>query len=248
MLSPINIYMKTILDSIVNIDQFHSAKYDDIVEVVCAQCSQTYKRKKRDIKAYQRRNLSASVCKKCQNANQKTGSKVQCPECGKSSYKPVEKISKGYIFCNATCSTTYNNKHKDYGYRRSKLEKWIEDRLIQDFPILDIHFNSKQAIESELDIYIPALRLGIELNGIFHYEPIYSPNQFKRIQNNDQQKIIECYKRGIELCVIDTSTQKYFSDKTSEKYYAIVTNIINRCLKRLEQTEGIEPPTGLSPA
>jgi len=46
------------------------------------------------------------------------------------------------------------------------------------YPDLVIHFNKKDAINSELDIYIPSLKLAFELNGIFHYEPIFGKENF----------------------------------------------------------------------
>lgn len=133
-------------------------------------------------------------------------------------------------FCNMSCATLYNNTHKEYGYRRSKLEQWIEEQLIILYPNLEIHFNRKDAINSELDIYIPSLRLAFELNGIFHYEPIYSQEQFEKIQNNDQRKFKLCIEHNISLCIIDTSNQKQFKESTSKKYLDIITNIINNGL------------------
>ena len=38
-------------------------------------------------------------------------------------------------------------------FDRSKLEKWLEEQLIKMYPNLEIHFNRKDAINSELDIY-----------------------------------------------------------------------------------------------
>jgi hypothetical protein len=77
-------------------------------------------------------------------------------------------------FCNSSCAASYNNTHKATGTRVSKLEKWMAEKLDIIYPSLEIHYNRKDAINSELDIYIPALKLAIELYGIFHYEPIFS--------------------------------------------------------------------------
>ena len=92
-----------------------------------------------------------------------------------------------------------------------------------------------------MDIFIPSLKIAFELNGIFHYEPIF-PKKFKNIQKRDKQKIIECYKRNIGLCVIDTSKQKNFTEKTSKIFLNIIQNIIE---EKLEETVGFQPTEGV---
>jgi hypothetical protein len=81
-----------------------------------------------------------------------------------------------------------------------------------------------------LDIYLPSLKLAFELNGIFHYEPIYGTEKLNQIQNNDNKKFKLCYKNEISLCIIDVSQQKYFKAQTSKKYLNIITTIINQNL------------------
>lgn len=94
----------------------------------------------------------------------------------------------------------------------------------------------KDTINGELDIYIPSLKLAFELNGIFHYEPIYNQLQLEKTQNNDQRKFQACLEKGIELCIIDVSKQKYFKESTSQQYLKIITDIINQKTPR----KGIE--------
>jgi hypothetical protein len=129
-------------------------------------------------------------------------------------------------FCSRSCSASYNNKHKTHGNRRSKLEIWLEEQLTILYPDLEIHYNRKDAIGSELDIYIPSLNLAIELNGIFHYEPIYGKDKLNQIQQNDKSKSMLCFEHKIDLCIIDTSAQKYVKPSTSQKYLDIITTII----------------------
>jgi hypothetical protein len=81
-----------------------------------------------------------------------------------------------------------------------------------------------------LDIYIPSLKLAFELNGIFHYEPIYGKEKLENTQNNDGRKFQACLECGIEFCTIDVSAQKYFKEKTSQIYLDIVTDILNKKL------------------
>ena len=80
-----------------------------------------------------------------------------------------------------SCAATYNNKNKTHGTRRSKLECFIEKKLSELYPDLTIHYNQKDTINSELDIYIPSFKLAFELNGIFHYEPIYGEEKLNQI-------------------------------------------------------------------
>lgn len=156
-----------------------------------------------------------------------------CNQCTKifkryDSHTKHKRRKSNRYFCSSSCAATYNNTHKTTGYRRSKLELYIEQQLIKDYPQLCVVCNDKITIGSELDIYVPSLRLAFELNGIFHYEPIYSDAQFTRTQNNDKQKIVNCYNLGIELCIIDTSGLKYFKPANADKYYQIVKCIINK--------------------
>src|ERR1019366_2749034 len=113
---------------------------------------------------------------------------------------------------------SHSNTHKTKGIRKSKLECWLENKLPLLYPNQTFHFNCKDAINSELDIYIPSLKLAFELNGIFHYEPIYGVNKLEQITNNDHRKFQACIENGIELCIIDTSNQKHFTEKSSDKF------------------------------
>jgi len=70
------------------------------------------------------------------------------------------------------------------------------------------------------------LKLAFELNGIFHYEPIYGPKKLSSIQNNDHRKFQACAEAGISLCIIDTSGQTYFKESTSQKYLDIIISIV----------------------
>ena len=138
----------------------------------------------------------------------------------------MKKSKSGNSFCSLSCAAKYNNTHKTNGNRRSKLEKYLEEKLIQLYPNIEILFNNKEAINSELDVYFPSLKLAFELNGIFHYEPIYGSEKLNRIQNNDNRKFQACLENEIELCIIDSSQQKRFNESTSEKYLKIIVDII----------------------
>jgi hypothetical protein len=162
---------------------------------------------------------------------------VNCTVCDKLFIKMMNQIKKsksGNNFCSHTCSAKYNNANRKYGIRRSKLEAYLESELKKLYPSLEILFNCKEIIKSELDIYIPSLRIAFELNGIVHYEPIYGQDKFNQIINNDKQKFIRCYEKGIELVIIDTSKQKKFTELSSIQYLTIISDIISSNLNRLK--------------
>lgn len=163
-----------------------------------------------------------------------------CKECGKvidyqkyliKSTDRKKELKKGKTnynyFCTHSCAATYNNTHKEKGTRKSKLEFYLEEQLPLLFPKLEFHFNRKDAINSELDIYIPNMKLAFELNGIFHYEPIYGINKLNQIKNNDNRKFQACLERNIELCIIDTSKLIYFKKENADPFLEIIKNIIN---------------------
>lgn len=133
-------------------------------------------------------------------------------------------------FCSLSCSATYTNTHKTKGNRKSKLEFYLEENLKISYPNIDFHFNRKDAINSELDIYIPSMKLAFELNGIFHYEPIYGQSKLAQIKNNDERKYQACLENNIELCIIDSSKLKYFKESNAKPYLDIICDIIDKKL------------------
>ncbi|MDZ8221992.1 MULTISPECIES: homing endonuclease associated repeat-containing protein [unclassified Nostoc] len=153
---------------------------------------------------------------------------VICCNCRKFFSKQRHRIKQGKLdFCSNSCAATYRNFHKNHGNRRSKLEYCLDEQLSKLYPELEIHFNRRDAINAELDIYIPSLNLAFELNGIFHYEPIYGAEKLASIQNNDKHKFQACLENKIELTFINSSQQKKFNKSSSQKYLDIITSIIN---------------------
>ena len=207
------------------------------IDLACKKCGELFKVEK---SYYNHRIKKGSIVLFCStrcNNDSRIHKRVskQCKYCNK--FFTIRENQEKY-FCSQSCSATFNNCNKKYGTRVSKLEVWIQDKLTELYSKLKIVYNEKEAINSELDIYIPELKLAFELNGIFHYEPIHGKDLLKRIKNNDNRKFQACLERGIELCIIDTTSQKVFKEKSSEKYLQIIKNIIN---KKLEEAAGIEP-------
>lgn len=231
-------------------EQFLKLNYaTDIIEIICDICGKTYTNTKYQFMNNNRRSQKCKsvydwvwppprkniCCEQCKIKLRQTGKIYKCQNCNNEIYKsPASRKASKNCFCSQSCAALYNNAHKTHGYRRSKLELYIEEQLKKEFPQIDFIFNDKTTILSELDIYIPALKLAIELNGIFHYEPIYSDNQFTRIQNNDKQKIMRCNELGIELAIIDTSKLVYFKPQNAQKYYLIVKSLIQQNIQRLK--------------
>jgi len=213
---------------------FSQAKLSDELKLKCSTCDSIFLKKKKYIIDIMNRGGNftkagtGDFCSQKCSSFLKVKSKICfCANCNKSFTKKQSQIKKTLNhFCSSSCAASYNNKNKTHGIRRSKLETWLKEKLTNLYPNLEIHFNRKDAINSELDIYIPSLKLAIELNGIFHYEPIYGAEKLEKIQNNDERKFQACLEQGIEFCIIDTSSQKYFKESTSEKFLNIISNII----------------------
>lgn len=127
----------------------------------------------------------------CQYFMQKNGVKKYCTNCNTEIYMrncDIKKHLYSNSFCSHSCSAIFNNAHKKYGTRKSKFEVWAEKQLKLLYPDIKILCNSKTAIDSELDIFIPSLSLAFEFNGILHYKPIYGIKKLNKIKKNDKLK------------------------------------------------------------
>jgi len=226
--------------------EFDRASYKDEFELECKQCHSIFRKTKKkiidaaiiissDLKKNSHRDNYLLFCsRKCHSIGMELAFETNCKVCNTYIFRPtsqsknksVENINNETYFCSQSCSATFNNKNKSHGTRRSKLEVWIEKRLTELYPDLEIDFNKKDAINSELDIYIPSIKLAFELNGIFHYEPIYGDTKLNQIRNNDQNKFESCISKGISLCIIDCSKLTYFKESNAKKYLEIIQNII----------------------
>jgi hypothetical protein len=180
-------------------DIFDSKKVTDVVELKCEQCNCIFTREKRAIQKVFKHML------------------INGPKKNWGS------------FCNRSCSNKYlQSRIKKKGDNRSKLERWIESKLNILYPNLEIHYSRRDTIYAELDIYIPSLKLAFELNGIFHYEPIFGEDRLKSAKTNDERKFQACIENNIELCIIDTSNLPgKFKEIKCEPYLKIVTDLIN---------------------
>lgn len=210
--------------------EYSQAKGKNLLSFECYNCKGIFQKTKTTIKYEIKRSRQIKYCSSiCRGKAVNKSITSNCGFCGERCTRQLKeyKTSKsGKIFCSQSCSAKYNNTHKTSGYRRSKIEIWIEKQLKELYPNLDILFNDKTAINSELDIYIPSLSLAFELNGIFHYEPIYGQYKLNQIQANDKNKFYLCQQNNISLCIIDISSMIHFKPLKAQKFLDIICNII----------------------
>ena len=217
-------------------EEFETAKCHQFLPLQCKHCGETFYKDKHYIQCGLRDNhrITAEYCShSCGAEDQHKGHRldVVCDQCGKPVTKQLKDIKKTkHHFCGSSCAAKYHNARKQTGTRRSKLEVWLEAQLPTLYPTLEIRFNDRDAIGSELDIYIPSFKLAFELNGLFHFEPIFGQGKLDTIQSNDNRKILACAEKGISLCLIDVSQIKYFKDRTSKPILEIIQKIIDQAI------------------
>ena len=208
--------------------ELEKLKSKDLIKLSCTICGNEFEVTKNSYNDTFKGKGTLNFCsQKCNGKSQFKSLECNCLNCNINFIKKISQIKKSpNHFCSKTCASTYNNTHKTKGNRRSKLEIWLEKQLTILYPKLKIHYNKKDTINSELDIYIPSLNLAFELNGIFHYEPIYGKEKLKQITNNDNRKFQACLERGIELCIIDVSKLSYFKETNAIPFLNIILNIL----------------------
>lgn len=217
-------------------EEFIKAKSREKLPLKCEKCNKIFYKFKRYIIDAKRKGSCSFCSLACWGNTLANKVSLTCVNCNKQilKTKSQKKASlSGNSFCSKSCSAVFNNTHKAKGIRRSKLELWIEKKLKKIYPNENIIFNGKDTINSELDIYFPNIKLAFELNGIFHYEPIYGNEKLNQIQNNDNRKFQACLANEIELCIIDTSKLTYFKEQTANKYLEIIIEIINKKWQRV---------------
>ena len=211
--------------------EYESKRSSDYLTFECEMCGLDFKKQKKFLLSKIKLTYPGAIkfcSKKCEIEKRTIFIEMNCSNCNNIILtKPhlIKKSKSGNMFCNKSCAASFNNRNKTNGTRRSKIEVWIENELKKEYGF-EIIFNGKEAINSELDIYIPSLGLAFELNGIFHYEPIYGKDKLESIKNNDDRKFQACLERNIELCIIDTTSSKNFKPERDKKYLDIINNVI----------------------
>lgn len=215
-----------------NINEFEKLKNIEII-FECEVCKNEFN----STKKYLRRALGLTKSKRppslkycssaCVRKGKMTGEYKKCKNCEVEVYRSISEIRKNEnIFCGHSCKAIFWNKEKNYGVNRSKIEIWIEDEIKKryDFEIL---FNDRKILSNlELDIYIPDFNIAFELNGIFHYQPIFGAEKLKVTENNDLRKFKECENKNIQLYVLDITDSKKFNKENDKKYLDFILDKI----------------------
>lgn len=175
---------------------------------------------------------------KCHYAYQEKGKEFSCAWCSECIVKTPAQVrkTKANVFCSKSCAARYNNRHKQTGTRRSKLECYLEQQLKSNLPHLNFLCNSKIPLGAELDFYFPELNLAIEINGFLHYQPIYGFDKLQRIQEIDREKTDKCSQRNIRLYVIDVSKEFHLTQKIKDKHWETVKKLVTSEKKRADYT------------
>jgi len=89
--------------------------------------------------------------------------------------------------------------------RKSKAETYLAKLIRADFKQLLVEENVRSVLPSglELDLYVPALRLAIELNGPLHFFPIFGKAKLQSIKDKDIKKEVETQSIGCNLITVD---------------------------------------------
>lgn len=210
-------------------EDFDKLKHNDLVLLSCEICHASYTRTKHSITSkYKLKEQTPRFCSRACHSISMQNTKTKCCKNCNQSFLLRDQPKK--LFCSQSCAASFNNKHKTTGTRRSKLEVYLEQELTRLYPTLEILYSNKTVINSELDIYIPSLKIAFEIQGIFHFEPIFGQDKLEQVQKNDLEKIQKCKELNIKLIHIDTRSQKKFSKASSVDFLNIVV-----------QSLGLEP-------
>lgn len=163
---------------------------------------------------------------------------LKCVKCGINFIRIKRKVSKcKNYYCSRNCS---NHKHQANRFvrtrplpihkigrktkRRSYLEYYIESKIKKIFPSIKYHTNNR--FEGfELDFYFPDLLLAVEINGPFHYFPIFGIEGFQNVQKRDLLRIELCSSHHVDLRIIPVKEATQ-SNRKKEFYWLKFERII----------------------
>lgn len=197
--------------------------------IKCDQCSQLHYKAQCEVLRGLARKKKFFCSRQCSHNYQSTKQEMICANCSDKFFKlPSQNRSKkGNSFCSKSCAVSFNNRNKEYGTRRSKLEIYIEEQIKLHFSNLTFVCNGKEEIGSELDFYFPDLKLAIQINGVLHFQPIYGQEKLDQIKRLDQEKRDVCASKGITLFELDCQNDKYLNKKLKNERWKQIEELIN---------------------
>lgn len=212
-------------------EEFKLATHLDELSFQCVQCAKAFHREKHEyMKAAAAKDfILVEFCSNnCKVKFDNTTQDYNCRQCNAMFKRRRVEIARTRVgFCCSTCANRYTAAHGKQGMIRSQFEVWTEARLNLDYPNLTIHYNDRTLLKrSELDIFIPSLDIGIEINGPVHYDPIYGDKQLRAVQRNDRRKINKCAEFGINVHSVDTRAMGRFNESEAIKHYQKIKKII----------------------
>ena len=133
----------------------------------------------------------------------------------------------GNYFCSNVCNAKYQLLHAKKT-NRSYGEQLLFSGLVAKFPSLTILPNNKDLLPGfEVDIAIPSLKLGIEWNGILHYQPIYGETTLTKIVSRDEGRFQLSQRLGVRLIIIpDLTKHRGQTKKLVDEQLALVSAIV----------------------
>ena len=123
---------------------------------------------------------------KCEYVNAKTKVCIICPEHGEFYQKPNDHL------CGRGCPTC----------KQSKIERKIKQILKQEGIEFIAQYKTEWLNRMSIDIFIPSLNLGIEVQGLQHYKPVQywgGEDAFRKVIERDKLKKKLCEENNVKL-------------------------------------------------